>query len=82
MRVVVWFTRNHAGLLAVFQYSTVLCVVLTVLYPLDVLKRRLQVQGHGEAQRRYKNGAHAAFIILKEEGIVGFYRGRTRESFE
>ena len=46
-----------------------------VLYPLDLLKRRLMVQGHGGAQQKYRNGAHAAVTIVREEGVRGLYRG-------
>ena len=48
---------------------------MTILYPLDLLKRRLMIQGHGDSAVKYRNGFHAAQVIVREEGVVGLYRG-------
>jgi solute carrier family 25 phosphate transporter 23/24/25/41 len=48
---------------------------MTFLYPLDLLKRQLMVQGHGDTPVRYKNGWHAARVIVAEQGVGGLYRG-------
>ncbi|XP_013398092.1 mitochondrial thiamine pyrophosphate carrier [Lingula anatina] len=54
-----------------------------VVYPLDVLKKRLQVQGFEEARKtfgehRIYNGlCHCIKLIWKEEKLGGFYKGIT-----
>eukprot|EP01108_Squamamoeba_japonica_P000019 TRINITY_DN10024_c0_g1_i1.p1 TRINITY_DN10024_c0_g1~~TRINITY_DN10024_c0_g1_i1.p1 ORF type:complete len:309 (+),score=23.77 TRINITY_DN10024_c0_g1_i1:1041-1967(+) len=48
---------------------------MTILYPLDLLKRRLMVQGHGDSAVKYRNGFHAVRVIVAEEGVAGLYRG-------
>ncbi|KAA0154132.1 hypothetical protein FNF29_02752 [Cafeteria roenbergensis] len=52
------------------------------LHPIDLIKVRLQVQhvafgdaGSGSHHQRYKGIVHAARLILKEEGLRGFYKG-------
>ncbi|XP_055945712.1 mitochondrial thiamine pyrophosphate carrier-like [Argiope bruennichi] len=51
------------------------------VYPLDLIKKRIQVQGFEEARkafgsvRRYTGLIHCASCILKEEGILGLYKG-------
>jgi len=51
----------------------------TACYPLDLLKKRLQVQGFSEATVsdvvHYRNFRHCAFVIFKTEGLGGFYKG-------
>ncbi|KAI8866156.1 succinate/fumarate mitochondrial transporter [Ramicandelaber brevisporus] len=50
-----------------------------VVTPMDVIKIRLQAQRHSLADPmdvpKYRNAAHAAFTIVKEEGISVLYRG-------
>eukprot|EP00049_Salpingoeca_infusionum_P002914 m.61273 g.61273 ORF g.61273 m.61273 type:complete len:390 (-) comp11854_c0_seq5:112-1281(-) len=52
-----------------------------IVYPLDVIKKRLQVQGFEEARRhfgttnRYANAVHALTQILKIEGMAALYKG-------
>ena len=57
-----------------------------IVYPLDTVKKRLQAQafntfwGSGEATMaasnvEYKNMADCASKILRDEGIMTFYRG-------
>jgi solute carrier family 25 (mitochondrial phosphate transporter), member 23/24/25/41 len=48
---------------------------MTILYPLDLLKRQLMVQGHGDAPVRYRNAFHAGVVIFSEQGVKGLYRG-------
>lgn len=48
---------------------------MTILYPLDLLKRQLMVQGHGDAPVRYRNALHAGTSIFAEQGLRGLYRG-------
>jgi len=44
------------------------------IFPLDVLKSKLQTDGFGE-QRRYRSTLHCARNVLSKEGFTGFYRG-------
>jgi len=50
-----------------------------VVYPLDTLKKRLQVQGlrrHGSTvQPRYRGAMHCLAVVLRTEGVVALYRG-------
>lgn len=51
------------------------------IYPLDLIKKRIQVQGFEEARKsfgaiqRYKGFLNCIYIIFKEEKIFGFYKG-------
>ncbi|XP_015927484.1 mitochondrial thiamine pyrophosphate carrier [Parasteatoda tepidariorum] len=51
------------------------------IYPLDLIKKRIQVQGFEAARiqfgavRRYTGLIHCATCILKEEGVLGLYKG-------
>lgn len=48
----------------------------TLTYPLDVLRRKMQVRGMGTALGPQYNGAmHALVVIVRNEGIAGLYRG-------
>lgn len=53
-----------------------------IIYPLDVVKKRLQVQGFDKARaefggvRHYQGMKHCLYTIAMEEGIIhGFYKG-------
>jgi len=52
-----------------------------VVSPMEVIKIRLQAQQHSLADPldipRYRNAAHAAFTIVREEGLATLYRGVT-----
>ncbi|KAL7425088.1 Mitochondrial succinate-fumarate transporter [Cryptotrichosporon argae] len=52
-----------------------------VVSPMEVIKIRLQAQQHSLADPmdipRYRNAAHAAFTIVREEGLSTLYRGVT-----
>ncbi|EPQ55284.1 mitochondrial carrier [Gloeophyllum trabeum ATCC 11539] len=52
-----------------------------VVTPMEVVKIRLQAQYHSLADPmdvpRYRNAAHAVYMILKEEGVSALYRGVT-----
>ncbi|RIB20826.1 mitochondrial carrier domain-containing protein [Gigaspora rosea] len=47
----------------------------TITYPLDVLRRRMQVTGMKELEYQYKNTWDALTQLLKGEGIRGLYKG-------
>jgi len=44
------------------------------IFPLDMVKTRLQSQGSG-ADKIYRNPIHCFQTILRKEGVLGFYRG-------
>lgn len=51
-----------------------------VIYPLDVLRRRMQLQGLHRSQPGQKKGAlNEVLTILRVEGFAGMYRGLTPE---
>ncbi|CAH1779593.1 unnamed protein product [Owenia fusiformis] len=51
------------------------------VYPLDVVKKRLQIQGFEEARvsfgrvKRYNGLIHCVLCIVKDEGVIGLYKG-------
>ncbi len=51
----------------------------TLTYPLDVLRRRMQVAGMKDSQEKLgykdKNAINAIQNIVKAEGVTGLYRG-------
>ncbi|KAM0756143.1 mitochondrial carrier [Meredithblackwellia eburnea MCA 4105] len=47
----------------------------TLTYPLDVLRRRMQVVGMSSMGYNYKNGWDAIFCIIRQEGLRGLYKG-------
>jgi len=52
------------------------CISVTATYPLDLVRTRLSVQTTGDVVK-YSGIAHAFKVILKEEGILAFYKGIT-----
>ncbi|KAK0511301.1 hypothetical protein JMJ35_005874 [Cladonia borealis] len=52
---------------------------VAVVTPMEVIKIRLQAQHHSMADPldvpKYRNAAHAAYTVLKEEGVGAVYRG-------
>jgi hypothetical protein len=55
----------------------------TVAYPLDLVRRRMQVQGFGGTQYSYKGGIFRTMAqIVKEEGVQGLYKGMVPFSTE
>lgn len=54
---------------------------VAVVTPMEVVKIRLQAQRHSMADPqdipKYRNAAHAAYTIVKEEGIATLYKGVT-----
>ena len=51
-------------------------VPLVVSYPLDVIRRRMQMRGQ-HARFAYTSTANAIITIAKSEGIGGLYKGIT-----
>ncbi|KAI9016494.1 mitochondrial carrier domain-containing protein [Phycomyces nitens] len=54
---------------------------IAVVSPMDLIKIRLQAQRHSMADPmdipKYRNAPHAAYTIVKEEGITALYKGVT-----
>jgi len=52
---------------------------VAVVTPMEVIKIRLQAQHHSMSDPldipKYRNAAHALFLVLKEEGFGALYRG-------
>lgn len=46
-----------------------------IVQPVDLLKTRMQLSGKGTGGVIYKSSFHAAFSIIKEEGILALYNG-------
>ena len=46
--------------------------------PADTIKTRIQFQGGLDGVKKYTSGRDALFTIWKEEGLIGFARGRLR----
>merc|ERR1719163_2606002 len=44
-------------------------------HPLDVVRKRLQLQGLGGRPRLYDNMIHGIFGIARAEGVKGLYKG-------
>ena len=44
-------------------------------YPLDVLRRRMQMRGAMGEKFPYRSTPHAALTISRTEGLRGFYKG-------
>ncbi|EGC35593.1 hypothetical protein DICPUDRAFT_152069 [Dictyostelium purpureum] len=47
----------------------------TLTYPIDLIRRRLQVQGIGGKEAYYKGTLDAFRKIIKDEGVLGLYNG-------
>lgn len=52
---------------------------VAVVTPMEVVKIRLQAQHHSMADPldipKYRNAAHATYLVIKEEGFGALYRG-------
>jgi len=69
--------RGETSRTALFVCGAVAGVVgQTVAYPLDLVRRRLQVQGFSSAKYHYTGGILSTMRqIIKVEGIQGLYKG-------
>lgn len=79
----VWFDELPGYLESFVCGSSAGVVAKTLVYPLDVAKKRLQVQGfesareHFGATRQYSGLAPCLAKIAREEGLRGLYKGLT-----
>lgn len=57
----------------------------TLVYPLDLIKKRLQVQGftaHGVQFGRYTGFVHCIRCIVMQEGVQGYFKGYLPSAFK
>ena len=47
----------------------------TASYPIDTVRRRMQLQGAVGSERMYSNAFSCAASVFRKEGLVAFYRG-------
>lgn len=57
-------------------------ISMTSLYPLDLIKRRMMVQGYAGNSLKYYNTVDAFQKIVKKEGFTALYRGLTASYFK
>lgn len=73
---VVHFTKTNFFLAGLLAGVTEAVLVVT---PMDVVKIRLQAQRHSMADPldipKYRNAAHCAYTVIREEGFGALYRG-------
>ncbi len=50
-------------------------VTILALYPLDTVRKCLQMNGSTGNANLYKNEGECVRLLYKFEGVVGFYRG-------
>jgi solute carrier family 25 phosphate transporter 23/24/25/41 len=62
-------------LLSFFIAHAFCVVILLATYPLDVIRRRMQVAGMKGVGFEYSGTLHAIRTIAKHEGIRGLYKG-------
>ena len=53
------------------------CVTATL--PMDVIRRRMMMDGAGGQGKQYRNLFHCGFSLFRSHGFVGLYRGYTVE---
>lgn len=67
------------GLVTLLNGALAGTLAQTISYPLDLVRRRLQVQGFSSdisfGDKHYRGVTDAFKTIYKEEGVIGFYRG-------
>ena len=51
------------------------CSLSSVTYPLDVIRRRMQMKGAMQKEFPYHNTVHAITTIINNEGVTGLYKG-------
>lgn len=64
----VWYNKFVAGAMAGLTAQS-------ITYPGDTIRKRMQTNGAGGAARHYTTTLDCCKVILKKEGIRGFYNG-------
>ncbi|KIM30480.1 hypothetical protein M408DRAFT_286272 [Serendipita vermifera MAFF 305830] len=71
--------KTSTGMVFIAGLSAGVTEAVAVVTPMEVVKIRLQAQSHSLMDPlevpRYRNAAHAAFTIVREEGFAALYRG-------
>jgi solute carrier family 25 phosphate transporter 23/24/25/41 len=57
-------------------------VAQSLMYPGDTLRRRMQTNGIGGESRTYTSTWHCCQVVMRKEGIRGFYRGLVANSLK
>ncbi|MEN2499377.1 MAG: hypothetical protein MHMPM18_003596 [Marteilia pararefringens] len=75
-------TQNQLSITSCFINSSIAAAVSkAITYPLDILQKRLQVQGFAIARRnlgrtvKYSGSLDCLSKMLRQEGFLGFYKG-------
>ena len=63
--------ENYKG---VYYVVTTYCSI-TGTYPLDVVRRRMQMKGATGELFKYNSTWHAFKVIVKSEGVYGLFKG-------
>ena len=54
----------------------------TATFPLDLIRRRMQLQGQGGRQVQYTSYGHAFSTVIRREGLTGLYHGILPEYYK
>ena len=54
----------------------------TLTFPLDLVRRRMQLEGQKGAQRKYFSYAEVFRTVYRRQGLLGFYQGIWPEYFK
>ena len=54
----------------------------TATFPLDLIRRRMQLQGQGGRQVQYTSYSHAVKTVIQREGFTGLYHGILPEYYK
>lgn len=50
-------------------------IIRTTVYPIDVIKSKLQTDGFTSSTRQYSSAIDCARQTLAKEGVAGFFKG-------
>ncbi|CAL1530849.1 unnamed protein product [Lymnaea stagnalis] len=77
----IWPTSPPVALESIICGSGSGAIAKLLVYPLDVIKKRLQIQGFEEARkkfgavRHYKGPIHCLVVSVQNEGVLSLYKG-------
>ncbi len=54
----------------------------TATFPLDLIRRRMQLQGQGGCEVHYTSYSHAFSTVIRREGFQGLYHGILPEYYK
>ncbi|KAI7903178.1 mitochondrial carrier domain-containing protein [Cokeromyces recurvatus] len=67
--------ENSGNIRKLFCGALAGSIAQTIIYPLDVLRRRFQVVGMNNAEYKYNGTLHALKTMVQKEGFKSLYRG-------